>query len=122
MYPAEIIVRKMQSTSGFVIVQLFAKSVRQSRKPANLHPNREVLALDKAGAYVAQIGASVAYLDYGFYHPRRRVASSSAVRLLLGQQRRFRTLPSAGDYRMFGRPLLRSRSSLRSCQSRRGRQ
>jgi hypothetical protein len=34
-----------------VIFQLFAKCVPQAGKTANLHPNREVLTLDKAGAY-----------------------------------------------------------------------
>jgi hypothetical protein len=41
---------------------------RQPREAADCHANREVLTLDIAGADVARVGASVAYLDYRFYH------------------------------------------------------
>jgi hypothetical protein len=79
VYPTEIIIREVQSASCFVVVQLLAESVGQAREAADCHANREILPLDVAGGDVARVGATAAYLDYGFYHRRRRVASGSVV-------------------------------------------
>jgi len=48
MHPAKVVIRKMQGDSGFQMRQLFAESIRQPRKPAKLHPHREILPLDEA--------------------------------------------------------------------------
>jgi hypothetical protein len=62
-----------------VIVQLLRESTRQPGEPADGHANREVLTLHLAGAYAARVGPSIAYLDYRFYHWRRRVTTRSIV-------------------------------------------
>src|SRR5271157_1601665 len=79
VYPAEIVIREVQRASGFVIIQLFAESIGQPRKAPDRHANREVLPLDVAGGDVARVWASIAYLDYGLYHRRGRIAPSSVV-------------------------------------------
>ena len=62
-----------------MIVQLLTESVGQPREAADCHANREILVLDIAGADVARVGASIAYLDYRLYHRSGRVASSGVV-------------------------------------------
>jgi len=44
--PAEIIVREVQSASGFQMPELLRESVRKARKSPHLHPHREILPLD----------------------------------------------------------------------------
>jgi hypothetical protein len=86
VYPAEIVVREVQSTCRLQIVQLLAESVRQPRKPANRLTHRHILAFDKAGGYVAHIGRPVAYPYYRFYHRSRGIAASSIVLAVVAVQ------------------------------------
>lgn len=79
MYPAEIVVGKMQSTTSFQIVQLLRERIGQAREASDRLANRHILALDVACAYVARVRTPVAYLDYGFYHRCGRVPSSGVV-------------------------------------------
>jgi hypothetical protein len=53
VYPAEIVIREVQSASGFVVVQLPAESFRQAREATDFDANRKVLAFNIAGADVA---------------------------------------------------------------------
>ena len=74
MYPAEVVIREVQGTRRFVIVQLLREGIGQASESPDCHANREVLSLNVAGGDVARVWATIAYLDYGFYHRRGRVA------------------------------------------------
>ncbi len=67
MYAAEIIVSEMQGDSRFQMRQFFAKSVRQPRQPAKLHPHRKVLPFDKTSRDVLRIGIALADLGYDLH-------------------------------------------------------
>jgi hypothetical protein len=64
MYPAEVVVREVQRTSGLQIVQLLREGIRQSGETSDGLTNGHILPFNVAGAYVARVGAPVAYLDY----------------------------------------------------------
>src|SRR5262245_14223271 len=48
MNAGEIVVHEMEGDSRLMVVELPRESVGEAREPANLHPNREVLAFDIA--------------------------------------------------------------------------
>jgi hypothetical protein len=50
VYLAEIIVHEVQSDRVSVVFGLFAESVRQPSEPAQVHPHRQVLPFNMAGA------------------------------------------------------------------------
>ena len=52
----EIIVREVQSASGFQVRKFLRESVRQSRESPHLHSDRKVLSLDIRRAYMRGIG------------------------------------------------------------------
>jgi hypothetical protein len=67
MNAAEIVIREVQSNSGFQVGQLLAESICQSRKSPHRHSHREVLSFDKRSADLSRIG--IAKSDFG-YNPR----------------------------------------------------
>jgi len=79
MYPAEIVVGKMQSASSLQIVEFLTESIRQASEPADCLPHGQVLPLNKASAYVARVGAAITYPYYRLYHWRRRVAACGVM-------------------------------------------
>src|ERR1700677_1181870 len=60
----EIIVRKVQSASGFQVRQLLRESVRQSGKSSHLHSDGQVLPLHVGRAYMRGIGHATNRLGY----------------------------------------------------------
>jgi len=83
MDATEIMVREVQSASGFQVRQAFRESVRQARKTSHLHSNGQVLSLYKAGAHVRRIGRATNRLELaGSPHNRGKIACD--VRGLLG--------------------------------------
>jgi hypothetical protein len=79
MYPAKIVIGKMQSASSFQIIEFLGKGVRQARKTPYRHSESEIASLDVTGRDVARVGPSVAYLHYRFDHRRRRVPTSGIM-------------------------------------------
>jgi hypothetical protein len=60
VYPAEIVVCKMQRTSGLQIIEFLRERIGQSRKPADCLTHGHILPLDKASRDVARVGPSSA--------------------------------------------------------------
>jgi hypothetical protein len=56
MNPAEIVMHVMERDRVLQILQLFAESVRQPRKPTHRHSHGEILALNIARRNVVVIG------------------------------------------------------------------
>ena len=79
VYSREVVVREVQRTRSLKIIQLLRERIGQARESANGLPNRHIGSFHVAGGYVARVWPSVAYLDYGFYHRRRRVFASTVV-------------------------------------------
>ena len=67
MYPTKVVVREVQSDSGFQVRQLLAERIREPRKSSHCHPDCEVLPSDKASRNLLRIG--IALSDLG-YNPR----------------------------------------------------
>jgi hypothetical protein len=67
MNTAEIVIRKMQSNSGFQIVQLFRESVGHSGKAPHLHSHGQILPFHIACRDVICIGFSLPYLGYNLH-------------------------------------------------------
>jgi hypothetical protein len=59
------------------VLDLLAERIRKPGKPANAHPHRQVLALNKAGRYVTLVGIPGDYGALRADHMRRTVATSS---------------------------------------------
>ena len=74
--PTEVVVREMQGERGLKILPPLAEPVCQARQSPKLHPQGEVLALHMGCA-------------------------DSRPRFLLGEQRKFRTVPAAGPRTAF---------------------
>jgi hypothetical protein len=64
MHSTEVVPSKVQRDGCLQVFQLLAERIRKPRESAHLHPHREVLAFDVAGADVCGIGPSVA--DFGY--------------------------------------------------------
>src|SRR6185312_12092695 len=79
VYSREVVIREVQRTCSLQVVQLLREGVGQARESANRLPNGHVLPLDKTRGYVARVWPSITYLDYRFYHRRRRIATSGVV-------------------------------------------
>jgi hypothetical protein len=60
----EIIVREVQSASGFQVRKFLRESVRQSRKPSHLHPHGQVLPFDVGRAYPRRIRIAIPHSGY----------------------------------------------------------
>lgn len=79
MDAAEIVVREIQGTSVFQIVELLGIGIRQASEAAKGHANREVAALHIAGGDVTRIRPTVPNFYYRLYHWRRRVSPCRIV-------------------------------------------
>lgn len=86
MYPAKIVVSKMQSASGFQVVQFLRERICQTGHAPDGHPHRQVASLNKACRNPARVGPSITYLDYGFNHRRGRVSTSGVVLPVIAEQ------------------------------------
>ena len=64
MHADEIIVREVQSASGFQIRKFLAKRIRQPCKSPHLHSDREILPLDKTRTYMLGIRDAADGLGY----------------------------------------------------------
>src|SRR5216684_7888243 len=64
MNTAQIVIRKMQSDSGFQVLQFLAKSIGQPRKPSHCHSHSQVLSLDMACTYMLRVGPTIPHLGY----------------------------------------------------------
>ena len=64
MNTAEIVVSEVQRDSSFQVRQLLAERIGEPRKPAKLHPHREVLPFHVASRNVALAGVSDSHLGY----------------------------------------------------------
>src|SRR5712692_3738493 len=64
MNAAEIVIREVQGNGGFQMRQLPAECIGEPRKPAKVHPHREVLALYERSADVFRIRTPTANLGY----------------------------------------------------------
>src|SRR5260370_11017638 len=69
MNAAEIVVREMQSDSGFQVRQLIAERISEPRKAPKLRPHGQVLPFYVAGRNVIFVRASVDYLGYNLRDP-----------------------------------------------------
>ena len=67
MHATEIIVREVQSASGFQVRQLLRESVRQARESPHLHPYGQVLPLDVRRANVLRIRVTSSHLGYNLH-------------------------------------------------------
>ena len=76
MHSAEIVVSDEQRDRRLVVTQLFAEPIGQTCKPALLHPQRQIAALDVACGDVA--GPSAYYVSIYPYYLGRRVAARCA--------------------------------------------
>jgi hypothetical protein len=56
--PAEVVVHVVKGDRGNVILDLLGERIGQAGEAAHLHPHREILALDVAGADVLRVRAS----------------------------------------------------------------
>jgi hypothetical protein len=59
MNTAKIVIREVQSYSGFQVRQLFAEPIRKARKAAHRRSHGQVLSFDKRCADVLRIGPTV---------------------------------------------------------------
>src|SRR5260370_41710728 len=69
MNAAEIVVREMQSDSGFQVRQLLAERISEPRKAPKLRRHGQVLPFYSAGRNVIFGRASVDYLGYNLRDP-----------------------------------------------------
>jgi hypothetical protein len=64
-----------------MIRALLGKAVRESGKPAHLHPHGQILALDIGRGDVVRVRASDDFFALAFNHHWRRIAPASLVQL-----------------------------------------
>jgi len=64
MNAAEIVIREVQGNGRFQMRQLFAKSIREARQSAKLHPHGEVLPLHIGRADMVRVRIARAHLGY----------------------------------------------------------
>src|SRR6266478_34573 len=64
MNAAKIVIGEVQRDSSFQVRQLLAERIGEPRKPAKLHPHREVLPFHVASRNVALAGVSDSHLGY----------------------------------------------------------
>jgi hypothetical protein len=60
----KVVIGKMQSNRKLKIIEFLGKGVRQACEPANCHPDRHVLTLDKTSRDVAFAGVSDSHFGY----------------------------------------------------------
>ena len=64
MYPTKVVVREVQSDSGFQVRQLLAERIGEPRRAPELHPHSEILPFYKAGRNVPRIRIASPHLGY----------------------------------------------------------
>src|SRR6185312_14307073 len=79
MNAAKVVVRKVQSDSGFEVFELLGKPIRKSRQSPHIHPHREVLALHIAGGDVLRGGLPDSDFGYNLLDRTRGVPPFGAV-------------------------------------------
>jgi len=80
---AEIVIGEVQAVRGPQVLPLFAEAIHESRQPAHLHSDREVLAFHDAGADTVGIRISENRDHLRFHHFSGAVAAFAVCRLLV---------------------------------------
>ena len=71
---AEVVEAKVERNRGLVVLKLLAEAIRQAGEAADLHPHRQILPFDMAGANPLRVGISTDHYWYSLHDIRRRVA------------------------------------------------
>jgi hypothetical protein len=79
VYPAEVIVREVQSARGLQVIQLLGVAKSQACKPFDRLPHGQILPFHIACRDVPHVWPAVADFYYCLYHGRRRIASSGVM-------------------------------------------
>src|SRR5216684_8384909 len=64
MNTAQIVIRKMQSDSGFQVLQFLAKGIGQPCKPSHCHSHGKVLPFHVTSADMFRVGSTIS--DFGY--------------------------------------------------------
>src|ERR1700676_1521940 len=64
MNTTEIVIREVQSDSGFQVRQLLAERIREPRKSPHRHSHGQVLPFHKRSADVVRVGIALSDLGY----------------------------------------------------------
>src|SRR2546425_1681698 len=64
VYPHHVVVREMQRDSSLEVFQLARKCIGKPSQPAKLHPQSQILSLDKASGDVFRVGMTLSHLGY----------------------------------------------------------
>ena len=64
MHAAEIVMREVQSASGFQVRQLLRESIRQPSKPPHLHSHSQILPLDMRRANMLRVRVACPHFGY----------------------------------------------------------
>jgi hypothetical protein len=81
MNAAEIVVREVQSDSGFQVRQLLAERIREPRKTPHRHSHSQILPLNKRSADMTGIGITLSDFGYNPRDSRRGVPRIGAIEL-----------------------------------------
>ena len=77
---AEVVEAKVERNRGLVVLKLLAEAIRQAGEAADLHPHRQILPFDMAGANPLRVGISTDHYWYSLHDIRRRVALFALAR------------------------------------------